>query len=122
MHLNGAVFAATILAATTALPELTTGITAVRMHDYELAISDIIGGNAFLPVLFLFAVVISNDPVLPHATTTDIYLAALGIILTMIYACGAIFRWQHRILGVGADSALVVAAYAFGIAGMFSLR
>lgn len=57
--LSDVFFGATVLAAATALPELSTGITSVRMKDYQLAISDIFGGNAFLPALFLLAVLIS---------------------------------------------------------------
>jgi cation:H+ antiporter len=73
--LSGVLFGATILAAATALPELSTGITSVRMKDYQLAISDIFGGNAFLPVLFLLAGLISGKAVLPAAQASDIYLA-----------------------------------------------
>lgn len=119
-HVTGALFGATILAAATALPELTTGITAVKMGDYELAISDIVGGNAFLPVLFLMATLISGQAVLPSAHKTDVYLAGLGILLTMIYAYGAVFRSQRRFLGMGLDSAAVVIVYIVGVAGLIA--
>jgi len=117
-HMTGAIFGATILAAATSLPELTTGITAVKMGDYELAISDILGGNAFLPVLFLLATLISGKAVLPSAHKTDVYLAGLGIVLTMIYAYGAVFRSKRRFLGMGLDSAAVVIVYLVGVAGL----
>ena len=119
-HMTGALFGATILAAATSLPELTTGLTAVKMGDYELAISDIIGGNAFLPVLFLMATLVSGRAVLPDAHPTDVYLAGLGILLTMVYAFGAVFRSKHRILGMGLDSAAVVLIYLVGIAGLLA--
>ena len=87
--MTGVVFGATILAAATSLPEVSTGIAAVRLGDYQLAVSDIFGGNAFLPVLFLLAGLLSGSAVLPQAQATDIYLTALGIVLTVVYLLGS---------------------------------
>lgn len=99
--LSGVLFGATVLAAATSLPELSTGLTSVRNGDYQLAISDIFGGNAFLPVLFLLATLLSGKAVLPRAHDTDIYLTALGMLLTLVYATGLVFRPGRRIPGWG---------------------
>src|SRR5947209_4885023 len=117
--MSGVLFGATILAAATALPELSTGLASMKLKDYQLAISDIFGGNAFLPVLFLLATLISGKAVLPHAQATDIYLAALGILLTCIYIAGLIFRPGRRVLGMGVDSLAVLILYIVGIGGLF---
>ncbi|MDQ3890728.1 MAG: sodium:calcium antiporter [Actinomycetota bacterium] len=116
--MTGVVFGATVLAAATALPEVSTGLASVRMRDYQLAVSDIFGGNAFLPVLFLFAALLSGDSVLPTAHKTDIYLTALGALLTVVYIFGLIFRPRRQVVALGVDSALVVALYALGIVGL----
>jgi cation:H+ antiporter len=116
--MSGVLFGATILAATTSLPELSTGLTSTRMKDYQLAISDIFGGNAFLPVLFLLATLISGRAVLPHAQATDIYLGTLGILLTCIYIAGLIFRPRRRVLGMGIDSLIVLILYIGGTVGL----
>ncbi|MBV9271678.1 MAG: sodium:calcium antiporter [Candidatus Eremiobacteraeota bacterium] len=118
-HLTGVVFGATILAAVTALPEVTTGLAAVRAGNYELAFADIVGGNAFLPVLFLFATLISGDPVLPGAHAPDLYLTALGALLTSVYCVGVILRSERLVLGAGIDSIIVFVVYICGIVGLF---
>jgi Ca2+/Na+ antiporter len=50
--MNGVVFGATFLAAATALPEISTGITGVRLQRYTLVFGDMFGGNAFQLTLF----------------------------------------------------------------------
>jgi len=119
--LSGVLFGATVLALATSLPEISTGLQAVRQGDDELAISDIFGGNAFLPVLFLLATVISGSAVLPRANAADIYLTALAALLTLVYVVGLIFRPQRRIIGLGVDSLTVLVLYAVGIGGLFAI-
>ncbi len=121
IHMTGVLFGATVLAAATSLPEVSTGLASIKLGDYQLAMSDIFGGNAFLPVLFLLATLISGQAVLPHAKNTDIYLAGLGILLTTIYLSGLIFRPRRLFLRMGADSLIVLILYAAGIAGLFAI-
>ena len=83
--------------------------------------SDIFGGNAFLPVLFLTATLISGEAVLSHAQKTDVYLAALGILLTTVYICGMIFRSQRRVLGMGVDSLAVLVINAGALGDLFAI-
>jgi len=122
LGLSGVLFGATVLAAATSLPELSTGLTAARKGDYKLAMGDIFGGNAFLPVLFLLATVISGKSVLPAAQASDIYLTALGGLLTVVYLVGLIFRPQRQVFRMGVDSLAVLVLYAVGLVGLVALQ
>ena len=119
--LSGVLFGATVLAAATSLPEVSTGLTSVRAGDHQLAVSDIFGGNAFLPVLFLLATVLSGQAVLPQAHHSDIYLSALAMLLTLVYATGLLFRPRRRVAGLGLDSLVVLALYVLGMGGLFAI-
>lgn len=119
--LSGILFGATVLALATSLPEISTGLQALRQGDDNLAISDIFGGNAFLPVLFLLAGLVSGKAVLPQAQSSDVYLTALAALLTAVYAFGLLFRPRRRILGVGVDSFVVLVLYLIGIGGLFAV-
>jgi cation:H+ antiporter len=121
LGVSGVVFGATFLAAATALPEISTGIASVRLGDYQLAVSDIFGGNAFLPVLFLLAGLLSGSAVLPQAQSTDIYLTALGVVLTVVYLWGLITRPHPQLLRMGVDSITVLGLYVAGIAGLIAV-
>ena len=119
--LSGVIFGSTVLAAATSLPELSTGLTAARRGDFKLAMGDIFGGNAFLPVLFLVVTLLSGKAVLPQAQASDLYLTALGALLTVVYLVGLVLRPQRRVLRMGVDSLVVLVLYVVGIVGLVAL-
>ena len=119
--MTGVLFGATILAAATSLPEISTGLASIKLKDYHMAMSDIFGGNAFLPVLFMVATILSGKSVLPQAHKTDIYLTAIAILLTIIYICGLIFRPRKQLLWMGIDSFIVLIVYLIGLVGLFTI-
>ncbi len=116
--INGVIFGATILAVATALPEISSGVAAVRLGDNELAVADIFGGNAFQVTLFLVADLIAWKPVLPTAGRQNAWLAVLGIGLTVIYAFGVIIRREGCVARLGRDSLLAIVLFGLGIAGL----
>jgi cation:H+ antiporter len=116
--MNGILFGSTVLAAATALPEISTGLASAKLGDYQLAVSDIFGGNAFLPVLFFLAGLLSGQAVFPQLRDTDMYLIGLGVLLTSVYIYGLIFRPQRTVLRMGLDSLVVLALYLLGTAGL----
>jgi cation:H+ antiporter len=116
--INGVVFGATFLAAASALPEISTGIEAVRLGDNELAIGDIFGGNAFQLCLFVLADFLAGKPLLPTAGRENAWLGALGIVLTGIYMSAIIVRWERRHAGLGLDSLTAMVVFALGLWGL----
>jgi cation:H+ antiporter len=120
-HINGVIFGATVLALATALPEISSGIGAVRLGDHALAIGDMFGGNAFQVTLFLLADLIAGRALLPLAGTQNAWLAALGIALTAIYSVGLIVRPDRCWARLGPDSILAILVFALGVAGLLAL-
>jgi cation:H+ antiporter len=116
--INGVIFGATVLAVATALPEISSGIAAVRLGDNELAVADIFGGNSFQVTLFLLADLIAGKPVLPTAGRQNSWLAILGIALTVVYAYGVILRHERAYVRLGRDSMLALVIFGLGIAGL----
>ena len=116
---NGVIFGATVLALATALPEISSGISAVRLGDHALALGDIFGGNAFQVCLFLLADLIAGKPVLPSSGALNAWLASLGVGLTAIYAMGVIARPLRCRARLGPDSILALVVFALGVAGLF---
>jgi cation:H+ antiporter len=117
--INGVIFGATVLSVASALPEISSGIAAVRLGDNELAVADIFGGNSFQVVLFLVADLIAGKPVLPTAGHLNSWLAVLGIALTVVYAFGVILRHERCVVRLGRDSLIALIVFGLGIAGLF---
>jgi cation:H+ antiporter len=114
--MNGVVFGATILAAVTALPEISSGIAAVRLGQVELAMSDIYGGNAMQLTFFLLADLLAGNPVLPTASDQSLWLGAAGAVVTGIFAYGLLMRADKKTVGLGRDSLLVLLTYIAAVA------
>lgn len=112
-------FAATILSLITAFPEISSGIESVVIGDHQLSISDIFGGIAFMPVIFILADLLAKEPILPYATTKDIGLAILGIVMVAIFSISFMLKWKPKILHLGLDSILVIVIYIVGLILIF---
>ncbi len=115
MGLQGAIFGATVLAAATALPEISSGIAAVRLGDHQLAIGDILGGNAFQVTLFLLADLLAGTPVIVAERRSDVWLGGAGLLMTAVTAAAVIARPRRTYLRLGIDSVALVAIYAGAI-------
>jgi len=116
--INGVIFGATVLATATALPEISSGLAAVKLGDNALAIGDIFGGNAFQVCLFLLADLVAGSPVLPTAGRLNGWLASLGVALTAVYGMGLIARPDRRVARLGPDSIFATAVFVAGIVGL----
>lgn len=114
-HINGGLFAATFIALAGALPNISTGLSSIDIGDYKLAMSDIFGGNAVMPALFIFCDIIAGHAVLTSASPTDVWFAALGVLLTSIYIIGLIVRPRRIYFRIGVDSLAVIFLYVVGI-------
>jgi len=121
--INGLIFGATVLAFVTSLPEISSGLAFVKAKTYQPIISDIFGGNTFLPVLFLAATMITNKPILPNAKNVDVYLTVIAIMITTIYLIGMLLKIPARKKGIGIDSWIVLGLYLLSVLGMvFALK
>lgn len=117
-HIGSGLFAATFIAFAGALPNISTGFASIDIGDYKLAMSDIFGGNAFMPALFVVCDLVAGQPVLKHATNSDVWFAAIGVLVTSIYIISLIVRPRRIFLRMGLDSILVIILYVTGVVAL----
>lgn len=117
LGINGVLFGATVLALASALPEISTAITGVRMKSYTLVFGDIFGGNAFQLILFVLADLLAKQPVLSHEGRSNAWIGMIGLVMTAVYVAGIILRKPRRYAGLGADSWAALVIYLLGTWG-----
>lgn len=114
---------ATLLAIGTSLPEVSTTITAVRLGNNAMAISNIFGSNANMVLqLFLADLLYREGPILVAVGASGMVSAAIGIVLTVIYLVGLLERQDRTIFGIGIDSAVVAVLYPASLVLLYLLR
>lgn len=113
-HLSGTLVGGLITGVVTSMPELVTVLAAVRAGALTLAIGDIIGGNAF-DVLFLAVADVAYRDGSVYAAIGDrtLYLLALTLLLTGVFAAGLVYRQRT---GIGFEGVAILIVYVVGFA------
>jgi cation:H+ antiporter len=121
--LGGSFIGGTLLAAATALPELSTTVGAVRLGAYSMAIANAFGSNALLLALFFPCDLLYRDgPILQAVDSSTLFAGGLGIMVTCVYLWGLLERNDRSIFRMGIDSMAVLVLYGVGILGFLLLR
>jgi cation:H+ antiporter len=121
--LGGSFIGATLVATATSLPEISTTLSAVRLGAYQLAISNIFGGNMLLvALLFLADIFYRPGPILGIADRSATLSVAAGILMTATYLIGMVERRDRTVLRLGFDSAAVLVIYLVTLGGLYLLR
>lgn len=105
-----------LTAVSTSIPELVTSIAAVRRGALTLAVSGIIGGNAF-DTLFTAASDISyRSGSIYHAMPEDSkFWAVLTLLMSGVLMMGLIRRERQGIGRIGMESLLITLLYVMGV-------
>ena len=100
----------------TSLPELVTTVAAVRNGSLTLAVSGIIGGNAFDTLFAAFSDVAYGEGSIYHAvSSTVVFWTALGALMTAVLLMGLIRREERGPGRIGFESAAMIVLYALGV-------
>jgi cation:H+ antiporter len=104
-------------AVSTSIPELVVAITAVRMGAVNLAVGDIIGGNAF-DTLFVAAsdIAYREGPIYAAFSRAEQFWLANSILMTGVLLMGLIYRQRHGPGNIGLESVMLLVLYFGGLA------
>jgi cation:H+ antiporter len=109
-----------LLAAATSLPELTTGIAAVRLGAVDLAVGDLFGSSmASMMVLAIIDLMPPRRHVLKHASTEHALAACLAITLTAAAGLLVFAQPSATVLGIGPGSLLLLVLYLTGTRAVY---
>jgi cation:H+ antiporter len=109
-----------LTAISTSLPELVTSIAAVRRGALTLAVSGIIGGNAFDTLFVAISDVAYREGSIYHAITSQqMFLMALTTLLIGILLMGLLRREERGIANIGFESFAILVLYIGAIVLLF---
>jgi cation:H+ antiporter len=103
-------------AVSTSIPELVVAVTAVRMGALNLAVGDIIGGNAF-DTLFVAAadVAYRSGSIYGAVTQAEHFWLANALVMTGVLLMGLIHRERRGPANIGLESVVLLILYVGGV-------
>jgi cation:H+ antiporter len=114
--LSDGVVGGVFTAVSTSIPELVVAITAVRMGALNLAVGDIIGGNAF-DTLFIAAsdIAYREGPIYAAISSAEQFWLANSMVMTSVLLMGLIYRERHGPGNIGLESVVLLFLYFGGV-------
>lgn len=107
----------TMTAIASSLPELIVALAAVRMKALNLAVGNIIGGNAFDTLFVSVADFAYRDgPIYAAISRAEEFWLALTALMTGVLLLGLLFRQRHGVGNIGFESAALLMIYLAGAA------
>jgi cation:H+ antiporter len=100
----------------TSLPELVTGLAAVRLGAFDLAVGNLFGSNAFnMTVFAVLDAVYPQGAILSAVSTMHVVSALAAIVLMALGVAALVYRAQGRWALLEPSSGLIILGYFFGL-------
>lgn len=107
------VFVGLLLGGATSLPEITTSITSVIVHNPDLAVGNMIGSNLFnMLILALWTVYFYRRKILFYAEREHVNAGLATVVLSCIITLALQFETSHTLLGIGLDTVVLFLFYS----------
>ena len=103
----------TITAVATSLPELVIAVSAVRLGALNLAIGDIVGGNAFDTLFIAFSdIVYRNGSVYSAVSGIELLWLAVTVLMTCVLLLGLLYRERRGVGNIGVEGVVLLVIYS----------
>lgn len=104
----------------TSLPELVTSVAAVRQGAATLAVSGIVGGNAFDTLFLAFSDIAYRDGSIYHQFNHQhVFVISTAILMTSVLLLGLLRRQKDGPAGIGFEGASILILYGLAAIIMF---
>ncbi len=109
-------------AVSTSIPELVVAITAVRMGALNLAVGDIIGGNAFDTLFIAISdIAYKEGSIYADVSRAEEFWLAISMLMTSVLLMGLIYRQRRGPGNIGLESVLLLVLYFGGLITLYLL-
>lgn len=114
--LEYAIMGALFTSVATSLPELVTTVAAVRRGALTLAVSGIIGGNAYDSLFAAFSDIAYREGSIYHALEQSlVFWAPINMLMVGVLLLGMLLREREGVGKIGFESALVIGLYVLAV-------
>lgn len=120
--LGGTFFGSTFVALCTALTEVVTTVTAVRMKAFDMAVGNIFGSNCFNMMLLALLDLADPGSLLSSVSQTHVYTALCGIVVTAAVLLGQLSRVEGKRRFLEPDALLAIFLIMSSMAGLYFLK